>query len=117
MGTKPFRWTVHETPAFVNSAAKIWHPAEREEIVDQLATYAPEGDDRIPGSNGCFKSRKAIGDAGKSSGARIIYWIDEANQRIFLLIAYTKANKSTIPGAKLLPIVDKLKKYTKKKVQ
>jgi len=108
---KPFRWTIYETPAFVNSADKIWGEKQREAIVDEFATYAPVGDDQIPESDGCWKSRKPIGNIGKRSGARVIYWIDHEKQRIFLLVAYRKSNLATIPGAELAKVAKRLRSF------
>ena len=111
MGKKPFLWTVVETPAFVNSSKNIWSDEDREHLIGVMAEVVPDGDDLIPGSAGCYKSRKSVGNYGKSSGARVIYWVDTEGQRIFLLTAYTKSNTSTIPGSDLAHVVGRLRKY------
>lgn len=111
MAAKPFLWMVIETSSFVNNAKNIWTDEEREGLIGLMAETVPDGDDLIQGSSGCYKSRKSVGNYGKSSGARVIYWIDTARQRIFLLQVYTKSNTSTIPGSFLAKMVSQLRKY------
>lgn len=113
MANKPFRWTIHETPAFVNAAGKIWSDEDRESIIDDLATRAPDGDDLIPASDGCYKTRERAKSYGKRN-ARIIYWVDNKNQRIFILNAYIKSKTSTIPGLALAKVVARLRQYPRK---
>jgi hypothetical protein len=88
---------------------KFWSPQEYEDVILELAKFAPEGDDLIPNSTGCWKSRKAIGQSGKSGGARVIYFIDTKRQRIILLAVYQKSQLANIPGSKLAELVKQLK--------
>lgn len=103
--SRPKMWTLAELPNFRAGASKFWSNDELNVVYDEIARQAPEGDDLIPHSNGCWKSRKAITGGGKSGGARLIYYIDTKQQRIILLAAYRKSELGNIPGQTLAKLV------------
>lgn len=103
--TRPKMWTLAELPNFKAAARKFWTEEELDAVYDELARQAPEGDDLIPQSHGCWKSRKPITGGGKSGGARLIYYIDTKRMRIILLVAYRKSELGNIPGQTLAKLV------------
>jgi hypothetical protein len=107
--TRPFLWTIVELPSFVRAAENFWTKQERSDVIVEIATHAPTGDDLIPGSNGCWKSRQPLAQSGKSGGARVIYYIDVKQQRIILLTAYQKVKLANIPGYKLAELVKEIR--------
>ena len=53
--------------------------------------------DVVPGSNGCRKVRWTRQGMGKRGGARVIYF-NEIEDRIWLLIVYSKAKLDNLPA-------------------
>jgi len=90
-------YTIIETPLFTQDAKSIWNESERGEFCAWLAKN-PEAGDVIPGSGGCRKVRWTRPGTGKSGGARIIYFNQLANGQIWLLVIYTKSERSSIPA-------------------
>ncbi len=56
----------------------------------------PEKGDLIVGGGGIRKIRLALGNRGKSKGARVIYTFFEVKGRIYLLWAYKKGEKENL---------------------
>lgn len=106
---KPFRWTVVELPTFRSQALRFWSEDDVDSVIDHIAAKAPENDFLIPESDGCWKSRKTIGNSGTRKGARLIYYIDHEKDRIFLLTVYRKSELANIPGSSLAKIVRQIK--------
>jgi mRNA-degrading endonuclease RelE of RelBE toxin-antitoxin system len=94
--------TVAETPIFQRYAAELWSGTEREQFISFIAAN-PEAGDLIRGSGGCRKVRWATAGQGKSSGARVIYFIAE-DTTIWLLIVYKKAKFDTLPTSFLIDL-------------
>ena len=61
----------------------------------------PEAGDVIPRSGGIRKVRVALPGAGKSGGARVIYFYRGAKGRIYLLTAYAKSRQENLTKADL----------------
>jgi len=89
--------SIYETPTFVAEAARIWSDEERLEFFSWIATE-PEAGAVIRGSGGCRKVRWARPGAGKSSGARVIYFTRLAAGELCMLLVYPKAKRDSIPG-------------------
>jgi hypothetical protein len=87
--------TVAETEIFQRYAAVVWKDAEREQFINWIAAN-PESGAIITGSGGCRKVRWATAGQGKSSGARIIYFL-HSDETVWLLIVYKKAKFDNLP--------------------
>ena len=86
---------VAETQIFQRYADEVWSSDQRNEFISWIAAN-PEAGDIIAGSGGCRKVRWAASGRGKRGGARIIYFL-EAEDTIWLLIVYTKAEFDKLP--------------------
>jgi mRNA-degrading endonuclease RelE of RelBE toxin-antitoxin system len=82
--------TVIETPLFLRYAADIWDEHERETFVDWIA-LRPDAGDVIPGTGGLRKLRWSRAGMGKQGGARIIYFVQNDQGTLILLLVYAKA--------------------------
>lgn len=85
--------TVVETPFFLRRAESILDEGERAALVAAVAKM-PEAGEIIPGTGGIRKLRWAIGEWGKSGGARVIYYFHSERMPVVLLSIYAKAPKS-----------------------
>ena len=88
--------TIIETPTFVADAAKVWAEDERLEFFAWIANE-PEAGTVIPGSGGCRKVRWSRPGMGKRGGTRVIYFTRMASGELWMLLAYSKAEKDNIP--------------------
>jgi hypothetical protein len=72
------------------------------EIADERTVFiswiaaTPSAGDVIPGSGGCPKVRSSASRRGKRGGARVVCFL-QAEHRIWLLIACTKAKFDNLP--------------------
>lgn len=64
--------TVVELPEYLRKSAKLLTDAQRESIVNYLASHPTSGD-LIKGTGGIRKLRWSAQGKGKSGGVRIIY--------------------------------------------
>lgn len=58
----------------------------------------PNAGDPIPGSGGCRKVRWSLSGTGKRGGARVIYFVRNKNQTLWLLVVYAKSVRGNIPA-------------------
>jgi hypothetical protein len=77
------------------------------EMLAKILKENPKAGDVIRGSGGVRKLRFAR-DKGKSSGFRIIYFFQDSKGKVFLITAYTKADKINLTQSE----VNTLKKLT-----
>ncbi len=56
----------------------------------------PQAGDLIPGGGGIRKLRFALPGKGKRGGARLIYYWRTSKDKIYMLLAYTKAKKENL---------------------
>jgi hypothetical protein len=87
--------TVITPQNYIRQAAAIMNDDERAALVDYIARN-PEAGDVIRGTGGLRKVRWAIGNSGKSGGARIIYYYHNDEIPLFLLAAYKKGAKGSL---------------------
>ncbi len=90
--------TLAETRSFASDVRKLMGEDEIAELKMCLAVN-PQVGDIIRRTGGVRKVRWAIGNRGKSAGARIIYYYHCNNTPIFLLAAYAKNEKLDLTEA------------------
>ena len=82
--------------------------AVREELFTDEESFAtfqlylclhPQAGEVIPGTGGCRKIRWAAKGKGKRGGARVIYFLQLAQERIVLVAAYGKGERDDVPRA------------------
>lgn len=100
-------YTMIETPTFVATADGLWSDDERLDFLSWLAAN-PEAGAVIPGSGGCRKVRWSTRTTGKRGGARVIYFLYRAPGEIWLLMAYSKSDRDTIPMSLLNAIREEI---------
>ena len=108
---KPYSLTMYtfvETPIFTRYAAEIWADDERLEFIAWLSGNALSGD-VIPGTGGIRKVRWSRQGMGKRGGARVIYYNQLDDGRIYLLIVYSKAKFDNLPPAFLDQLREEVK--------
>jgi hypothetical protein len=86
-----------ETPTFTRQIQAIATDDELKELQRTLIAQPDKGD-LIQGTGGLRKIRMALGNQGKSGGARVIYFLATA-ERIYLILAYTKSVKDSLTPA------------------
>ena len=87
--------TVIETNTFLRDAAGLFSESERGALVDYLSAN-PFAGDEIRGSGGVRKVRFAVGGRGKSSGARVIYFIYDLDHPLILFTCYGKSDRANL---------------------
>jgi hypothetical protein len=100
-------FTTVESDIFKARADALWTTEERLELCAWIAAN-PQAGRVIPGSGGCRKVRWAASGRGKRGGARVIYYNNLDEGRIWLLTLYTKSVRGTIPAHLLKAIKESL---------
>ena len=91
-------YTFIETPIFERYAAEIWTNDERLAFIAWLSNNILAGD-VIPSTGGIRKVRWTRQGMGKRGGARVIYYNQLEDGRVYLLIVYSKAKFDNLPPA------------------
>ena len=86
-----------ETPKFTRQIKQIATDEELRELQRELIE-SPEKGDLIQKTGGLRKIRMATGNQGKSSSARVIYFLATA-EVIYLIMAYPKNLKENLTDA------------------
>jgi hypothetical protein len=81
-------------PTFERTAKKLLTQEDRREIERTLCEEVGAGS-RIRGTGGFMKLRLGL-RAGKSGGARIIYFPDMPCERVYMVLAYGKPKKDSL---------------------
>ncbi|MBV8657761.1 MAG: type II toxin-antitoxin system RelE/ParE family toxin [Burkholderiales bacterium] len=105
--------TLVELPEYRKQAERLFTEEERADLLTHLAEH-PKAGALIPGTGGVRKLRWGRGSAGKSGGARVIYYYHSERIPLFLLTAYGKndqANLSKAERNELAQLVDILADY------
>lgn len=96
--------TVIETPTFQKQASKIWLEDERLDFITWIADN-PLAGEVIPGAEGARKVRWSRPGAGKSGGARVIYFNLTAEEIILLVAVYAKNDRANMSPAEIRKVV------------
>ncbi len=101
--------TIYETPTFLSDIAEIWTEDERLAFFSWIAEN-PLAGDVIRASGGCRKARWSRSGSGKCGGVRVIYFTRLKEGELWMLVAYPKSVRATIPGAILKKIREELER-------
>ena len=77
-------------------AQSVWTDREREAFIAFISEN-PMAGDVIPGAESLRKVRWRLDGMGKSSGARVIYYLRLANCEVVLVAVYAKAKFDNMP--------------------
>lgn len=89
------------TTPYLKSVKKIGITAEDEVKLFEELRINPEKGDVIVGSGGARKTRLALGNRGKSKGARVIYHYIKLKEKIYLLGVYLKSEQANLTKAQI----------------
>lgn len=89
-------FTVIETPVFQRMAEDVLLDAERSLLIAWIAGN-PLAGDVMPGAGGLRKVRWQRQGMGKRGGARVIYFLRNADGEVVLVAIYAKAKFDNIP--------------------
>ena len=92
--------TVIETPTFEKLADGIWSEDERLDFVSYISKH-PMAGDVVPGAEGARKIRWGLKGQGKRGGVRIIYFNEDADGVIYLVMIYKKAKKENMTRSEI----------------
>ncbi len=90
--------TVVETKPFMAEAKGRMKATEVEALIDYLAAR-PEAGDVIQETGGLRKIRFGIGNRGKSSSVRVVYYYYNDTMPLFLLTVFAKNEKNNLSKA------------------
>ena len=96
--------TVIETPTFQKQAGKLWSEGARLAFIDWIAAN-PLAGDVIPRADGARKVRWSRAGAGKSGGARVIYFNLSEQEVVLLVAVYAKAERANMLAAEIKKVV------------
>lgn len=88
-------YTFIELPIFTRYAADYFDDSELAELQKSLAKN-PESGAVVPGTHGVRKLRWSRSGMGKRGGLRILYYVQDASGRIWLLTVYAKSARENI---------------------
>lgn len=91
--------TFKEVPSFTQKWHALGLTDEDLRILENILLKNPKMGTAIPGTNGLRKIRIPLGDAGKRSGARVIYVDIEIKECIYLLNVYAKNEQLDLTNA------------------
>jgi hypothetical protein len=91
-----------ETPTFTRQIQVIATDDELKDLQRTLIAQPGKGD-LIQGTGGLRKIRMALGNQGKSGGARVIYFLASA-EIIYLVLAYPKSTKDSLTPAEKITL-------------
>ena len=89
------------TTPYLKAVKRIGISAGSERKLFEELCDNPEKGDLIVGSGGARKIRLALGNRGKSKGARVIYHYFRIKERIYLLGAYPKSEQANLTKAQV----------------
>ncbi len=104
--------SVIESTAYLAAATKLMTEAEREGLVDMLASE-PECGDLIRGGGGIRKVRVALAGRGKSGGARVIYYFHSKAIPLLVISVFAKNAKADLSDAEVAELAKAVKVYSK----
>jgi hypothetical protein len=92
--------TFVELPLFTRYAADYFDDGDLVQLQTHLAAN-PQAGDVVPATGGVRKLRWSRPGMGKRGGLRILYYVQDAKGRIWLLTVYAKSARENIAAATL----------------
>ncbi len=92
--------TFIELPTFTRYAADYFSEIELTELQVALSRNPNQGD-VVPGTRGVRKVRWARAGMGKRGGVRVLYYVQDTLDRIWLLTVYAKSARENIAASTL----------------
>ncbi len=86
---KTYEIEIVQVSVFEEQARRLFTDDVLHGLMIHLALH-PEAGDVIKGTNGVRKLNWSLEEAGKSSGARVVYYFRDLNMPLYLLAAYAK---------------------------
>lgn len=111
MNTLSIPQVIVESTSYQKSISNIWDENEQTEFKNYIGTN-PFAGYIIPGTGGLRKIRWQASGHGKRGGARVIYYIYDENNPLYLLFSYpknVKANLSETEKKILSTVVNEIK--------
>nr|VFK77737.1 MAG: RelE toxin of RelE / RelB toxin-antitoxin system [Candidatus Kentron sp. SD] len=90
--------TLVELPEFQRRASALLTETEKQNLIDYLAKN-PRSGIIMRDTGGIRKLRWALGNKGKSSGARVIHYYHDGSMPLFLLTVFGKSEKDNLSQA------------------
>ncbi|MBW3554817.1 MAG: type II toxin-antitoxin system RelE/ParE family toxin [Gemmatimonadetes bacterium] len=87
-------------PVFERSARKLLTEEDRRAL-EALLCEDPEAGDVIRGTGGFRKLRFPLTGRGKRGGARVIYFLDERCERVYMILVYAKGVRENLSRAEM----------------
>lgn len=87
--------TLLETKSYEKAVSQFWDEEEQKEFKTFLGLHPAQGD-MIPDTDGLRKIRWSSSGHGKRGGARVIYYVYDQGEPIYLLFAYPKNVKTNL---------------------
>ncbi len=97
------------TKRFIKDLRRAKVSEADEEALNQEITENPEVGDLMVGTGGARKVRFGIGNRGKRSGGRAIYYFIAPDETIWMLAAYSKSDQVDITPDQRRIITDLIK--------
>ena len=105
-------FSILPTPPFERELKKLSkkYPSLKSDFLELLSSLIQNPDSGKSLGNNCYKIRMAISskNKGKSSGARVITYVQIIDEQIYLLSIYDKSDVSTITDKELIARINGL---------
>ena len=87
--------TIVELPEYIRRASSLLNDSEKQGVINYLASH-PQAGSVLQGTGGIRKFRWASGNRGKSSGVRVIYYVQNNSIPLFLLTLFGKNERTNL---------------------
>ncbi len=92
--------TFIELPTFTRFSADYFSEKDLADLQVAISNHPDQGD-VVPGTHGVRKLRWSRAGMGKQGGVRVLYYVQDALGRIWLLTVYAKSARENIAAATL----------------
>ncbi len=93
-------YTFIELPTFTRYANDYFDDGELATLQVAISRHPDQGD-VVPGTHGVRKLRWSRAGKGKRGGVRVLYYVQDAHGRIWLLTVYAKSARENIAASTL----------------
>ena len=99
-----------ETSVFTRCVKELLSDDQYAELQTAIVVR-PDAGDLIPGSHGLRKLRWKIDGGGKRGGMRVIYYWLTADDQLYMLYAFTKAEREDLTRRQIKQLVEIVKRW------